>query len=254
MLIESIFFNAVIVLSFLLAGATFMALFFINAPYGRHIRQGWGPSLPNRLSWLVMESPAAVLFALFFLQGRSPKSLSHFIFLAMWEAHYLYRTFIYPFHISGEGRKMPLLIVLMAIGFNSGNAYLNGRYLFSFSGGYPNAWLVDPRFIFGLGLFVTGYVLHYQSDRFLRGLREPGETGYKIPDQGLFNWISCPNYFGEIIEWTGWAIATWSLPGLSFAVWTFANLAPRARAHHAWYRENFPDYPESRKGLFPGVW
>jgi len=42
--------------------------------------------------------------------------------------------------------------------------------------------------------------------------------------------------------------------GLAFAVWTIANLAPRARSNHKWYRETFPDYPENRKALLPGVW
>ena len=85
-------------------------------------------------------------------------------------------------------------------------------------------------------------------------LRGPGEMGYKIPRGGLYRWISCPNYFGETIEWIGWAIATWSLPGLTFAVWTFANLAPRAHAHHKWYHKNFKDYPIRRKAFIPWVW
>ena len=50
----------------------------------------------------------------------------------------------------------------------------------------------------------------------LRNLRAPGETGYKIPVGGLFRWVSSPNYFGELLEWTGWAIATWSIPGVAF--------------------------------------
>ena len=85
-------------------------------------------------------------------------------------------------------------------------------------------------------------------------MRRPGSHGYSICNEGLYRWISCPNYFGEIIIWTGWALATWSLAGLAFAVWTFANLAPRARAHHIWYRRQFPDYPPERKSLLPGVW
>ena len=59
------------------------------------------------------------------------------------------------------------------------------------------------------------------------------------------------HYLGEIIEWTGWAIATWSPAGLAFALYTFANLAPRAITHHRWYRERFPDYPRDRKALLP---
>jgi len=251
---EATIYNAILWLSYLLAAAVFTALFFINAPYGRHIRQGWGLTLPNRLGWLIMESPAALLFALTFWLGRQHWSPTGFIFFGMWEAHYVYRAFIYPFRITDGRKRMPVLIMLMAFGFNCGNAYLNGRYLFSLSGGYPSAWLLDPRFILGLGLFVFGYSLHARADRALRSLRKLGEVGYHIPYGGLFRWVSCPNYLGEVLEWAGWALATWSLAGLSFAVWTFANLAPRARAHHAWYRAHFPDYPPERKALIPRVW
>jgi protein-S-isoprenylcysteine O-methyltransferase Ste14 len=251
---EEELFRALVMLSFPLAGVTFAALFFINAPYGRHIRKGWGPTLPNHHGWLIMEMPAALLFAVFFFAGSPQWNLTRFIFFGMWEAHYLYRAFIYPFRIADRSKKMPLLILLMAIGFNIGNAYLNGRYLFSLAGDYPVTWLFDPRFIIGLVLFVSGYAIHRQSDLILRDLRAQGENDYKIPYAGLFNRVSCPNYLGEIIEWAGWALATWSLPGLSFAVWTIANLAPRAHANHEWYRTNFTDYPERRKALIPGIW
>ncbi len=72
-----------------------------------------------------------------------------------------------------------------------------------------------------------------------------------MPRGGLYAFISCPNYFGEIVEWTGWAIATWSVAGASFALWTAANLIPRARAHHRWYREQFADYPAERRAVLP---
>jgi 3-oxo-5-alpha-steroid 4-dehydrogenase 1 len=88
----------------------------------------------------------------------------------------------------------------------------------------------------------------------LRRLRENGEPGYAIPYGGFYRWISSPNYFGEIIQWFGWALATWSLAGLAFAVWTAANLAPRAQSHHRWYREHFSNYPPERKSLLPRLW
>ena len=68
---------------------------------------------------------------------------------------------------------------------------------------------------------------------------------------GAFELVSCPNYLGEILEWCGWALATWSWPGLAFALYTIANLAPRAVTHHRWYRETFPDYPPKRRALVP---
>ena len=120
-------------------------------------------------------------------------------------------------------------------------------------GDYTPSWLADPRFLAGVALFLAGYALNLSADRTLRGLRAPGETGYKIPQGGAYRWVSCPNYLGEILEWLGWALATWSLAGLAFAVYTIANLAPRAMANHRWYRDRFPDYPPQRRALIPFV-
>jgi protein-S-isoprenylcysteine O-methyltransferase Ste14 len=63
--------------------------------------------------------------------------------------------------------------------------------------------------------------------------------------------VSSPNYLGEIVQWTGWAIATWSLGGLAFALYTAANLAPRALDNHRWYQDHFDDYPPRRRALIP---
>jgi steroid 5-alpha-reductase/3-oxo-5-alpha-steroid 4-dehydrogenase 1 len=149
---------------------------------------------------------------------------------------------------------MPLAVISFGILFNLMNGYLNGRYIFGFSGGYDSSWLTDPRFIVGTVLFITGFVINRQADITLRDLRKDGESGYKISYSRFYRWVSCPNYLGEITIWVGWAIATWSLPGLAFAFWTVANLLPRARTHHDWYRKTFPDYPPERKALLPGLW
>ena len=236
------------------AGATFVALFFVAAPYGRHTRSGWGPTIGNRLGWIVMEAPAALLFAAAFVFGEHSRTAAALVFCGLWEAHYVHRAFIYPLRLRGRGKRMPVAVVGMALMFNGVNACLNGCYIFDLSGGYPDSWLRDPRFVAGLGLFLTGFIVNRQADHTLRTLREPGESGYQIPHGGLYRWVSCPNYLGEIVEWVGWAVATWSLPGLAFAVWTLANLAPRALAHHAWYQAHFADYPPERRALLPGLW
>jgi 3-oxo-5-alpha-steroid 4-dehydrogenase 1 len=236
------------------AVGVFVALFFTSAPYGRHARQGWGPTISNHISWFIMESPAVIVFALCFSFGTVPKNLPVILFLILWELHYIHRAFIYPWTIRNGHKKMPMAVMLMGFSFNLGNSYVNGHYLFSLSGGYPVDWLIDSRLIIGVALFLVGFTVNRWADLSLRALRKPGEVDYHIPYGGLYNWVSCPNYLGEIIEWCGWALATWSLPGLAFAVWTFANLAPRARSHHAWYFANFPEYPKERKALIPWVW
>jgi 3-oxo-5-alpha-steroid 4-dehydrogenase 1 len=251
---EQALFNGLLIGWFVLAAAVFVSLFFMVAPYGRHLRGGWGHTVGNRMGWVIMEAPAPVIFAVCFALGNSTSGATALVFLGLWEAHYLHRAFVYPLGLRGVARRMPLVVMGFGIIFNAGNGYLNGRYLFAFSGGYSSEWLGDPRFIAGLALFLAGFVINRQADRILRRLRRPGESGYQIARCGLYRWVSCPNYLGEITIWVGWAVATWSLPGLAFALWTVANLMPRARAHHAWYRQHFPDYPSERKVLVPGIW
>ncbi len=243
-----------IMVGLVVAAAVFAVLFFVSAPYGRHIRRGWGPLIPNNLGWIIMETPAVLVFAICFAGGSAMKNLPILLFFGLWELHYVNRALIYPLTIRDGRKKMPLAVILMGFAFTLGNTFANGRYLFTLSGGYPQSWLHDPRFLIGVSLFGVGFIINNWADLALRALRKPGETGYHIPYGGLYRWVSCPNYLGELIEWSGWALATWSLPGLAFTVWTFANLAPRARSHHAWYYANFPEYPKNRKALLPWIW
>ncbi len=232
---------------------TFVALFFVTAPYGRHQRAGWGPSIPQRLAWVLMELPAVVVWAAIYFAGEHAWEPAPLALLGLWQLHYVQRTFVFPLRIAAQGKTTPLTVVLLADVFNVLNAYVNARWV-SHHGSYGAAWLTDPRFLAGASLFVLGFAINLWADGVLMRLRAPGDTGYKIPRGGLYEWVSCPNYFGEILEWTGWAIATWSLAGAAFAVYTFANLAPRAVAHHRWYQAKFADYPPSRRALVPLVW
>lgn len=251
---EQMLFDGLLIGLFVLAVVTSAILVFIAAPYGRHARKGWGPTVDNRLGWILMEAPAPSIFALCFVLGVFRDNLTAWVFLLMWQAHYVHRAFIYPLGLGTLDKRMPLVIMGLGVLFNTLNGYLNGRYLFTFSGGYPEDWLSSPRFVLGALLFFVGFAVNRQADRTLRHLRQEGDSGYAIPYGGLYRWISCPNYFGELTIWVGWAVATWSLAGLAFALWTAANLAPRARSHHLWYRQHFVDYPLERKALLPGLW
>ncbi|NOZ00521.1 MAG: DUF1295 domain-containing protein, partial [Deltaproteobacteria bacterium] len=209
--------------------------------------------LPNRWAWVLMESAAPLGMAAWFVVGGRFDAVS-ITFLAIWQAHYCQRAFVYPFLMKPGKHPMPLLIILFGLAFNLFNTYINGRWLFSLSEPYPIAWLYDPRFIAGIVIFAIGYIINLHSDHVLRGLRGPGETDFRIPRGGMFRYVSCANYLGELIEWIGWAVLTWSLPTTVFAAWTFANLAPRARATHRWYLKKFADYPKERKALIPFLW
>jgi 3-oxo-5-alpha-steroid 4-dehydrogenase 1 len=112
---------------------------------------------------------------------------------------------------------------------------MQGRSLAHFSPASQSAaGLLAPHFVLGLSLFALGMAINWQADDILRNLRKPGETGYSIPRGGFFEMVSGANFFGEICEWAGFAVAAWSLPAAAFAAFTFCNIAPRGAQHHAW--------------------
>lgn len=232
---------------------TAVALRFVSAPYGRHGRSGWGPEIPSRVGWIIMEAPASLAFLAIYLAGDRRAAPAPLVLLAMWQLHYVHRAFVFPFRMRVAGKTMPASIVAIAVLFNGWNAYINARWI-SHLGEHDAAWLTGPRFVIGAGLFLLGMTINVWADTVLLRLRKPGETGYKVPRGGLFELVACPNYLGEILEWIGWAVATWSLPGLAFALYTASNVGPRAASHLAWYREKLPGFPRDRKALIPFVW
>ncbi|HUV00539.1 MAG TPA: DUF1295 domain-containing protein [Bacteroidales bacterium] len=244
-------YNYSLLLIFGFAVLVFVLLFFISAPYGKFSRKGWGPAIKSKWAWIIMEFPSPALILLFFLFSPD-KNIPLLIFVIVWLSHYLHRTFYYPFSQSGRNKPYPLVIVLMALVFNSLNSFVNGYGVFHLND-YSSSWLLSWQFITGAALFICGYLINKTSDEKLRMLRSQNQKGYVIPEGWLFTYISCPHYFGEIIEWAGWAVMTWSLPGLAFFVFTFANLFPRAIASHRWYRQNFQDYPVKRKAVIPFI-
>ena len=235
---------------FATAAVTFIVLLFVAAPYGRHARPGWGPTLPYRLGWVLMESPAVLVFLAVYTRGELRAGPVSLLFLALWQLHYVYRTFIYPFRVRSSGRRTPVAVVALGLGFNVVNAYLNARWI-SHLGPYADASVADAALWAGVFVFLAGWSLNQRADHLLIRLRNANGDGYTIPRGGPFRWITCPNYLGEIVEWLGWALATGSVAGLAFAAFTAANLIPRAIAHHRWYRQRFPEYPADRRALIP---
>lgn len=250
---EATFYHWLVIVWMVLAAATFVALFFVTAPYGRFTRSGWGPRINARWGWILMETPVLTTFVVLYAVSDRKSNPVNIILLVFWIAHYLHRSFIYPFRLRSSRPSITVAIIAMGAAFNIGNGYLNGRYLFTLGPELETSWLLDPRFILGALLFWCGYALNQHSDRVLISLRAPGESGYKIPQGGGYHYISCPNYLGEMMEWGGWALACWNLGALAFFVWTVANLAPRAIKTHRWYKDHFPNYPEERKALLPFI-
>ena len=250
---EAALYNGLLYGYFALCVVVFLVLQFLSAPYGRHTRDGWGPKVPHLAGWMIMEVPAVCTISLCYLQADATVTTPAIVFLGMWQLHYLNRTFVFPFRTRSGGKSMPFVIALIGGITNIGIGYLIGRDLTFFGTIRDTTWLSSPFFITGALLFFIGFFINNQSDTILINLRKPGETGYKIPQGGLYRYVTCPNYFGEMLEWSGFALATSSLGGLAFLLWTVANLMPRAVQNHDWYLSKFEEYPRSRKRLIPFI-
>ena len=224
-----------------IAVVVFISLYRVNAGYGRFYTPKWGPSVDNHFGWVLMEAPVFVVMLLLWWFSDRRSDVVRLVFLLLFESHYFHRSFIFPLQMRGHSR-MPLSIVLSGVLFNTLNALMQGGWLFYVSplDHYPLSWLISLQFIVGTAIFLAGMFVNIQSDHIIRNLRKPGDTAHYLPQGGMFTYVTSANYFGEFMEWVGFAILTWSLAGAVFALWTFANLAPRAARIYDLYQQEFP--------------
>lgn len=255
-------FNWLLIGMCITAVVVFVSLFFVDAGYGKFYTKKWGPSVDNRLGWVLMEAPAFVLMLLLYIlwEVRDSQLSISFVFLLLFELHYFHRSFIFPFLLRGKSR-MPLSIVFMGALFNSINAFMQAGWLFYLSKEvspypYTTEWFITPQFIIGTFIFFAGMIINMHSDNIIRHLRKSGDTRHYLPDKGLYRYVTSANYYGEFFEWCGFAILTWSWSGAVFALWTFANLGPRAHRIYKRYQTEFPDQMAAhpRKRMIPFVW
>ena len=203
----------------------------------------------NTWAWFWMEFPALVVMPFLSLIGPNELNTFSILLVSIWFIHYFNRVIIFPLRIKTKGKKMPISIALSAFFFNIFNGFFNGYYV-----GFimDQGSIYNYNVLIGLIIFICGMMINISSDNTLISLRKNSED-YKIPRGNFFNFVSCPNYMGEIIEWIGFFVIAMSLPALSFTLWTFFNLVPRALNHHDWYLENFDNYPKNRKAVIPYI-
>ncbi|CAA0100265.1 Uncharacterised protein [BD1-7 clade bacterium] len=221
--------------------------------YGRHDTGNNRVGIPTRLSWVIMESPAALVFAWFLFNGELPVSAPMIALFVMWELHYIHRAFIYPLQLKVRpGSTTPIRMTLSGAIVCTVTGYTNGAYISDYADYLQsNSWFYSPEFIIGTLIYIVGFVLNKTSDAELMRLRKENPNAYSIPRKGAYRWISCPNYLGELLTWVGFACAAWSIAGVVFAAMSASNLIFRAIENHRWYHEKFPDYPADRKAVIP---
>ena len=248
----SSFYNFLFIVA-LIGLVIFVTLYYVDAGYGKMRSEKWGPAINNKIGWFLMEMP--VFLIVLYLWAISPYTVTrhapYWVFLLIFEFHYFQRSFIFPFLLKGKG-QMPIIIMLFSVIWNLMNGYIQGFWLFHlapkyFPEMYTTAWLYDPRFIIGTLIFIAGWIINMHSDHVIRNLRKPGDTNHYLPKKGLYKYVTSANYFGEITEWFGFAILTWSFAGLLFWWFSCCNLVPRANSIYLKYEQEFPDEFDRKK-------
>ncbi len=208
-------FNDTCFIMIILGVVVWVSLYFVDAGYGKMTSEKWGPAINNKIGWMLMECPVFLVVLYFWAKSPVRFDVPYLLFFLFFELHYLHRTFIAPLLMRGKS-KMPLAIMFFSVAFN-------------------------------LVLFFGGMAINWQSDYIIRHLRKPGDTKHYLPKGGLYNYVTSANYLGEIIEWMGWAMLTWSLAGFVFFFFTMSNLVPRSNSIYKKYQNEFADEFEARR-------
>ncbi|MBQ0078216.1 MAG: 3-oxo-5-alpha-steroid 4-dehydrogenase, partial [Bacteroidales bacterium] len=184
-------YNIFLIVMAVVAAVVFVSLFFVDAGYGKFYTRKWGPTIGNRLGWMLMECPVFFLMLALWLASDRRGEVAPLVMLIIFETHYFQRSFIFPLLIRGKGR-MPLSIIVMSVLFNSLNALVQGGWLFYFApeGMYTPDWLLDPRFIAGTLVFAFGMYVNISSDSIIRHLRKPGDNAHYLPKGGMFRYVT----------------------------------------------------------------
>ncbi|OAJ38018.1 hypothetical protein BDEG_21987 [Batrachochytrium dendrobatidis JEL423] len=257
---EQQLYSAVILYQCVITLIVFVNLLYISAPYGKFGRPGFGRMIQGKLAWPIFESVPLYAFTVPCLwNGLELSSV---------------QSIIFPLRAPSIS-PISIYVIFSGIAYNLTNGYLNGRWIGHFGAeSLSHTQITDIRFCIGVAMFIFGMYVNITCDNILFDLRRSnsrreadhnitgGEEGtdiqsrgyYAIPLRGWFAFVSSPHYLGEIIEWTGFAIAAPSPASILMLVFSCVNMVTRALKCHQWYKNKFGDrYPRNRMAIIPGI-
>mmetsp|Transcript_22385 Transcript_22385/g.43886 ORF Transcript_22385/g.43886 Transcript_22385/m.43886 type:complete len:331 (+) Transcript_22385:506-1498(+) len=120
---------------------------------------------------------------------------------------------------------------------------------------------IDVIGLLGIIVFIVASYEQHRCHRILAGLRNSDVTSmvhqkrqYFMPKGRLFEYVSCPHYFTEVLIYLGLALMDVHNVSLWLAVmFTGLNLGLTAVRSHSWYKAKFEDYPAHRKAFIPFI-
>jgi very-long-chain enoyl-CoA reductase len=146
------------------------------------------------------------------------------------------------------------------------NLFKNSSY-YSFTGWYIAYFVLHPDYkspslfraqvcaVIIVILMVANFITHYM----LANLRPAGTSIRNIPRGFLFELVSCPNYFIEILQWAVYTVLCQSVSSLVFTLMGGGQMLIWALGKHKAYKKEFDgkegreQYPKGRKALIPFI-
>ncbi|KAG2216462.1 hypothetical protein INT45_006533 [Circinella minor] len=202
--------------------------------------------ISSRFGMLLIYSPSSLLS---FLAILSLPTRQHSNWIAlMFLFHYMKRLYEIGFVHKYSGStavRDTCLISTAYIGLTVIFIYLATQVPFS---------MIDKGQIrFGTLLFFMGEIINFYHHYILSNLRKSNhDSGYKIPKGGLFKFVWCPHYLGEIITLCGLSIVTQNMLTFPFLISCIIYLSLRALNTKSWYENRFPE-ASLRAALIPGL-
>lgn len=225
-------------------------LHFKPAPYGKFtVPTGTFCSMKinSKLAWIIQECPA--FFASFHILISKWNSLSSItiVGLSLFTIHYFQRSFVFPALIKSN-RLTPIETCISAFGFCCFNGWLQVRNAIE----YDVIVRDNNASLVGLVVFFIGMFINIVSDAHLRELASQRiKNQYMIPTKGLFRYVSAANYFGEIVEWFGFALFLQTPAAAWFSLFSTLFLGQRGFQTHQFYLKKIDNYPKDRSSVFP---
>lgn len=112
--------------------------------------------------------------------------------------------------------------------------------------------------ILGFGLFAFAQWKQHKYCILMAQLRRDKnakvkDTKYHIPKGELFELISCPHFFMEILIHTSFSVMSQlsNTPLLFLLLFVVTNQIIAGILNHKWYKQTFPSYPIKRKAVIP---
>ena len=212
-------------------------------------------ALPSRLGMFIIYFPAVFAFWLPAIGRDAPIPGWHALAGALMSAHFAKRCLEVLFVHRYSGVMNLGSVAMICTLYTTVSGLMGWIAFHEIDATVLSSGDFTPMLRLGLVVWGLGTAINFWHHRILANLRKPGETGYVMPKRGLFRFVACPHYLGEIIAWWGYSIVFCHVGAAIASLAMTFYLAGRAHNTVKWYRERLGDQvPKGWRRLVPFVY